>query len=172
MCHSCKNKLTPSKVSVPSITVLDSTCTTSVSAPLRRRGRQRSRPTIDNAPSIGLPHSLAAAPNSKKPLSLPSEPIARTPQATPTHPGPNRDKTSSKQNPMPPKWSVIHHPEVEQALELHLMHTFTYASPAHCVKMSPDGQTLAVGDRGSTYLYELQTGSNIWLVLRASWFNI
>ena len=48
------------------------------------------------------------------------------------------------------------------------MHTFTYDSGACCVKVSPDGQRFAVGFRGDgkMSINELETGSNIWLVLQ------
>ena len=61
------------------------------------------------------------------------------------------------------RWSVVYHPEVERTLELHLVHAFTYDSPVHCVKISPDGKT---------YINELKTGSNIWLVPEPTVFKI
>ena len=70
------------------------------------------------------------------------------------------------QKPEPLQWSVVYNPKAERGLDLQLAHNFKLNSKAYCVKMSPDGQRLAVGlsDDGKTYLYELQTGSNIWLV--------
>lgn len=141
----------------------------SAPVPLWRRvfqgGRQRSRLT----PSIRPSHSLTASPNSNNPL-----PVLEVAQnlsscqsrPTPTHPGANEDRISSEQKLEPPNWSVVYHPEVEQTLELHLAHAFTYDSEVYCIHMSPDGHRLAVGlsGEGKTYLNELETGSNIWLV--------
>ena len=66
---------------------------------------------------------------------------------------------------MPPKWSVVYHPGVERALELHLAHTFKHDSKVYCIHISPDGQRFAVGlsGNGKTYINELETGSNIRL---------
>ena len=142
---------------------------TGVSSPLWRRvfqNRQSARPPTDNAPSIAS-HSIAALPNTNKPLLFSSEPeVVHNVQTipTPAHPGPNEDIITYVQKPMPPKWSVVYHPEVKRALNLHLAHTFTIDSSVYCIHMSPDGQRLAVGGDGKTYLNELQTGSNIWLV--------
>ena len=178
ICHSCKKKLTSSNSSTPSITISAAQGSTaiasSVSPPLWRRvfqGRQRSRPTTGNTPgSIGPADSLAAPPNANLSQPVPSEPGAahnlNSSQMTP-HPGFNKDIVSSEQEPEPPKWSVVYHPEVKQALDLHLAHAFTYDSPVQSVKMSPDGQKIAIGleNEGKTFVNELRTGSSIWLVL-------
>ena len=183
ICHSCKNKLASSNPSVPQILVsADQGSTgpgtaTSVSAPLWRRvfqgGRQHSRPRIDNTPSIRPSHLQAASPNTNKPLPVPSEPevgyTLSSSQTTPApiHLVPNEDINSLKRQSAPPEWLVVYNPEVERALELQLAHAFTYDTPVFGLKMSPDGQRVAVGlkDDGKTYLYELKTGSNVWLVL-------
>ena len=138
-----------------------------MSAPLWRRvfrgGRQRSRPKVDNAPSI-RPFDSPEAPN--KPLLVPSEhnfsPSQTT--ATLTRSRPNEDEISPKQGPKPSQWSVVYHPEVERTLDFQLAHAFAHDSPVICVKMSPDGQRLAVGGTKNTYLYELKTGSKCRLV--------
>ena len=176
ICHSCKEKLTFSNASVPSITVSASQgsagATTSMSLPLSGRHQRsgESCPTTDNVPPIGLSFSPVAPPNTNKPLSVPSErevernhiPSQTTP--TPAHPGPNIISAEPKLK--PPNWSVVYHPEVKRAFNLHLAHAFTHDSPVYCVKISPDGQRLAVGlaGDGKTHIFELQTGSNIWLV--------
>ena len=137
--------------------------TTSVSAsPIH------SRSTANDTASIGLPHS-PAAPQKITPTSLPVPEVASYRSSsqttlTPAHPGPNEDIISSRQRTQPPKWSVIYNPKVGRALDLQLARVFTYDSPVNCVKMSPDGQRIAVGGHGKTYLHELQTGSSIWLV--------
>ena len=113
--------------------------------------------------SIGLFRSLAASPNT---VAHNVDSSQTTP--TPIHLAPN-DTVSPGQKPDrpdPPHWSLLYDPEVERALDLQLTHTFKYDSPPHCVKMSPDGQSLAVGlgGDGKTCIYELETGTNIWLV--------
>ena len=137
---------------------------TSVSAPLWRRvfqgGRERLRPRIDNVPSARPSNLPAASPNTVAHNLTSSE---TTP--SPIHPGPNEDTISPVQKPEFPRWSVVYNPEVDRAFDLQLAHTFKYDASLLCVGMSPDGQRLAVGfASGETYLYELETGSNIWLV--------
>ena len=180
ICHSCKKKLASDNASVPDITISGQGSTgtaTPVSPPFWRRvfqGRQRSRPTINVAPPIGPSHSSAAPKNTNTTLlHAPATPedahSLRSSQTThPTgtlaHPGPNI--VSSAKEPEQPKWSVIYDPEVKQALDLHLAHTFKYDSPVRSVKMSPNGQTIAIGleNEGKTFINELRTGSSIWLV--------
>ena len=144
--------------------------TSSVSARLWRRvfqgGRPRSRPTTNNAPSVRRFHSLAAPPNINKPLPAPVPEVAHNLSSFQMTPTPPR-----KQRPKPPEWSVVYHPKVRRALNLRLAQSFTYDSPVYCVKMSPDGRRLAVGGDEKTYLYELETGSNIWLVSESFFKN-
>ena len=145
-----------------------SACTTELtSASLGRRmfqGYQRSRP---NSSPIRPFHLLAASPDTNTPLPFPSDiapNLGSSPTTfAPTYAGLNGDLIPEEKS-TPPRWSVVYHPEAERALNLHLAHEFTYKGSANCVKMSPDGQRLAVGGDGPTYLYELETGSNIWLV--------
>ena len=178
ICHSCKKKLAHGtlSVSVPQITISagqasTATAVASVSAPLWRRvfqGRQRSRPTTgtDDAPTMPLPHSLAASPSSNQPLLAPSEPenlSSSQTTTTPAYPVPNEDIIFPEQ--IKPVWSVVYHPDVDRALELHLAHTFMFGSDVYCIHMSPEGGRFAVGLKGGkTYLNDLQAGSNIWLV--------
>ena len=163
----------PSNAPVPQITISAAGPPTSLSAPLWRRVFQggRQRPRIYNAPSILPSDLLAPSWNINKSLPVPSEPeVAHNlscSQTTPlTRPGPIKDTNSPKHKPEPPRWSVANNPEVERALDLQLVNTFKYDTAANCVKMSPNGQRLAValGSNGKTCLYELQTGSKIWLV--------
>ena len=125
------------------------------------------------AASVSAPipsHPLAAPPHTEKPLPVPPDPgVVNDPSSsqstpTPTHPGPNEDMVSPEEKPKPPTWSVVHHPKVERALTLHLAHTFRHYCSVQAIKMSPDGQRLAVGGDGPTYIYELETGSIIKLV--------
>ena len=174
ICPACKRKLASGNVLVPETAIsVDQGSTgtvTSVSAPLWRRlfrGRQL-RP-----PSKGPSHSLAE-PQSTNTTSLhvPSEPgvsgILGFSQTTPVpiHPGGSRDIISSEEKPKPPEWSVLYNSEVKRALNIHLAHAFTFDSPVYCVKMAPDGQRIAVGVEyeGKTFINELRTGTNVWLV--------
>ena len=147
----------------------------SVFEPLWRRvfrGRQRSRPRIANAPFIRPSHLTR---NNNK-LSEPE--VARVSSSqmtsTPIHPGPNDSVISPEQKPEPVRWSVVYNPEVNRSLDLQLAHNFKFNAEVYCIKMSPDGQRLAVGlrDDGKTYINELETGSNIWLVLQPFEFKI
>lgn len=72
------------------------------------------------------------------------------------------DEISAKQ----PGWSVLHNPEIKQALHIDLVNTFNFIAKVYCVKFSPDGKYLAVGlDKGGkTYIYDVETGLNVWLV--------
>lgn len=126
------------------------------------------RPTIDNSPSILPSDSIAVSPTLAAPSGGEVAHNHRSSQTTPTPapPGSNEDTFFPEQKPTPPKWSVTYNPKVDRALDLRLAYAFKYDSPVHCVKISPDGQSFAVGffGHGKTYLNELQTGSNIWSV--------
>ena len=64
-----------------------------------------------------------------------------------------------------PKWSVEYHPEAKRVIEFNMAKVITYSSPVYCVKISPDGHRVAIGLLdGTTYLNDLKTGSNTWLV--------
>ena len=165
ICHSCKKKTASSNASVPTITISapsPGSTSTTASLPLWRRVFQGRRPSTDNPRSRVQPNLLALPQNT----TSPSEPEAKRSQTTPTptHPGPDEDIIASEQKPTPPKWSVVRHPEVKPALDLHLAHSFTYDSPVFSAKLSRDGQRLAVGVSGEakTFVNELKTGSTIW----------
>ena len=177
ICHSCKKKLVSCATSLPSVTISatqgNSTHTaTSVSASSLGRQRSSSSLATDNGPSIGPSRSLIASPNTNTPLPVPSDSAiahyCHSSETTPTSTRPRSDENiiSPEQKFNPPNWSVVYNPKVERTLDVDLAHAFTYDSSVYCVKMSPDGQRLAVGlqGNGKTCLYELQTGSNIWLV--------
>ena len=156
MCDSCK-KLAHSNTSLFSRDQGFSG-TATVSA---LQGSQYPRPSTDNAPSIGPSRSLPAPQVTTSP-PVPSEPeVAKYSTSTQTIPIRIEDTTTLEQKlkPLVPKWSVEYHPEAERVLDLHLAHAFTYDSAVHCVKISPDGERLAVGlSSGKTYLNELGTG--------------
>lgn len=131
----------------------------STSSPLWRRffqGHQRKRPSrpklLSVSRELGVAQHLSASKTTR----------------TPTHPGPDEEIIIPPQLNSEPKWSVAYRPEVRQALDLRLAHTFVYKSPVSCVKMSPDGQRLAMGLAfdGKTYINEVKTGKNIWCVSR------
>ena len=62
-------------------------------------------------------------------------------------------------------WSVEYDPEAKRVLDLHLAKVIKYNASVFCVEIDPDGHRVAVGlSEGPTYLTELKTGSNIWLV--------
>ena len=186
ICNSCKKKLVSSNPSVPQITISTATgpdTPASVSSPLWRRVPQggRPRPTTRTPPSIRPSLLPEVSPNTNKPPFVFSGPevghTLSSSQTTPTpiSPYPNEDVIPPKEKPEPPKWSVVYNPRVERVLELHLAHVFKYDSPANCVKISPDGQRLAVAvlGNGKIYLKELKTGANIRLVsIKLLAFNI
>ena len=62
-----------------------------------------------------------------------------------------------------PEFSVEYNPEVKRALDLHLEHVFKHEYPAWCVKISPDGQRMAVGyaESGETIINEVKTRSKV-----------
>ena len=135
------------------------------------QGYQHSRPSTDNPLQRGPSISPAESPNnrtSSKSLGpVPSEPeFAHTPG--PSESTPSSDEmtiVSSETKAELPKWSVEYHPEAKRILEFNLAKVITYSTRVYCVKISPDGHRLAIGLRdGTTYLNDLKTGSNIWLV--------
>ena len=160
ICHSCKTKLASGTNTVPSIAIsANEPSSTDTATP-------QAHPTADNKLSIGPSRSLAASWNTNKSLPAPPDPEVVLNLSSPTspHPDPNGDLISIGQQPEPPQWSVVYHPEVKQVLEFHFVRTITYDSRFHCIKMSHDGQRLAVGGNGETYLYKWETGSKIWSV--------
>ena len=152
ICQACKNKLAPAiAISAPTA---DQSYTgaspSSLSSPL-------SQPCHPESPSDSNSLSVSREPEAAHDLS----------PRTLTHPGPDDDTiVAAKPQSLPPKWSPVYHPEVKRALDFQLAHLFAYGSRVFCAKMSPDGQRLAIGlaHDGGTYIYELKTGTKIWLV--------
>ena len=138
--------------------------------PLWRRVFQGRHPTIDNTPSIRLPHLLTAPLSANTPPHVPLEPEVTCSHSssltTPSFPRPNEDKISPKEKPKPPKWSAVYNPKVKLALNLRLARTFTYDTKVYSMHMSPDGKRIAAGlsDNGKIYINDIETGSNIRLV--------
>ena len=62
-----------------------------------------------------------------------------------------------------PEFSVEYNPEVKRSLALHLEHVFAHENPAFCMKISPDGQGMAVGfqNSGATIINGSKTRSNV-----------
>ena len=105
--------------------------------------------------------------SSKSLAPVPSEPeFAHTPGPSKSIPSPDEKAiASSEAKAEVPKWSVEYHTEAKRVLEINMEKVITYSSLVHCVKVSPDGHRLAIGlSNGTTYLNDLKTGSNIWLV--------
>ena len=161
ICHDCKKRLIPGNVSAsPGMNA--STAILSTSAPFWRRMFQHrlpSRFTVHTGRTSNSAASTSAVPTIS-PIS--SETIPGTAiDTSPTNPGPEQTRISPE--PDHPEFSVEYNPEEKRALTLHLEHVFTHESPAYCMKISPDGQRMAVGFRysGTTIISDLKTGSNV-----------
>ena len=175
ICNSFKPKLvSTTNVSVPTLALSGPSNSASALPSLPRRafqGRQRSRPSTDNPLHRGPSSSPAVSPNnrasSKSLAPVPSEPeFAHTPGPSKSIPSSDEKAiVSSELKVELPKWSVEYHPEAKRVLEINMANVITYSSPVWCVKISPDGHRVAIGlEGGTTYLNDLKTGSNIWLV--------
>ena len=176
ICSSCKTKLvSTTNASVPTIALSGPSKSASALPSLRHRafqGRQRSRTSTDNPLQRGPSSSPAVSPNnrtsSKSLAPVPSEPeYAHTPGPSKSIPSSDeKAMVSSEPKSELPNWTVEYHPEAKRVLEFKMAKVITYNSPVYCVKISPDGHRLAIGlGEGTTYLNDLKTGSNIWLVL-------
>ena len=76
------------------------------------------------------------------------------------------DKESDKESEPdsdPPEFSVEYNPAVKRALDLHLEHVFPHKCPAWSVKITHDGQRMAVGfkESGATIISDMKTRSNV-----------
>ena len=111
--------------------------------------RQPFRPSIVNPLHRGQSNSPAVPQND----NVTSESLSEA-----AHLGPSKLNAE-------PAWSVEYHPEAKRVLEFHLTNVVTYGAVVVCVNISRDGHRVAIGlGNGTTYLNELKTGSNIWLV--------
>ena len=142
ICHDCKKKFVLGTVSL-----------------------ENPAPSLDNASAAT---SSAVPPIDKIDNSIPaislstSESISDIAVHTPvTNSGPEQSRISPKAE--SPKFSVEHNPEVKRTLALHLEHVFTHESRVLCVKISPDGQRMAVGSEYSeaTNIYDMKSRSNV-----------
>ena len=100
------------------------------------------------------------------PCGIVSDPQNQSPLSTTDAGGsPNTsilvDEIQSEQ----PGWSVLHNPEIKQALHIDLVETINFTARVYCVKFSPDGKYLAAGldKSGKTYIYDVEKRSNFWL---------
>ena len=175
ICNSCRKKLvSTSNVSVPTLALSGPSKSASALPSLWHRafqGRQGSRPSTDNplhrGPSSSPAVSLNNSTSSKLLAPVPSEPeFAHTPRPSKSIPSSNEKAiVSSEAKAEVPKCSVEYHAEAKGVLEINMEKVITYSSAVYCVRMSPNGHSLAIGlYNGTTYLNDLKTGSNIWLV--------
>ena len=151
ICHDCKKKLLPGSFSVA--TGLIAASSTLASAPL-------SQPPIENAGSGGTSNSSLIP---KVQTNNTSGMTHQTTVVTPANSAHEQTHSSSDPKSELPEFSVVYNPAVNRALHLHLAHVFIREYPAFCVKMSPDGQRIAVGqiDSGKTVIHDVKTRSNV-----------
>ena len=93
-----------------------------------------------------------------------SEPIPEAIVDAPTtHSGHESAQISPEQESEPPEFSVEYNPEVTRALTLHLEHVFMHENPAWCMKISPNGQGMAIGfdESGAAIISDMKTRSNV-----------
>ena len=125
---------------------------------------QLSHPSTDNQKLRTSSDSIAVPQNNDTTSESPPQ-VAPPPD--PSEPPPSVKKVSinfSKKK-AESTWSVEYHPEAKRVLDLHLDKVIRYEASIYCVEVSPDGHRFAIGlSNGTTYLKELETGSNIWLV--------
>ena len=89
--------------------------------------------------------------------SNPPAPVILTPPTT--KPLPAVPPTTNPE----PMWSVEHNPKLKQSIDLQIAHVLTYDASVYCMKLSPDGQKIAMGLQmnGKTYINDLKSGSII-----------
>ena len=135
-------KFVPGSVSdpAPSSSLNPSTATASDLPPIDSSGDS---PDSSSIPAISLSNS-ETIPG----ITVDTSAIIHEPEQTPFSPD--------------PEFSVEYNPEVKRALTLHLEHVFAYESPPLCLKISPDGQKLAVGfeNSGETIISDMRSRSN------------
>ena len=162
ICHDCKKRLAVhGNVSGPAPAI------SSTSTPFWRRVFQ----TRPHRPALNIASGRTSSPEisgSTVPTIalITSETIPdATADAPTTNSGPEPLPAPISPEPKsePPEFSVDYNPEVKRTLALHLEHVFAHEYPANCVKMSPDGQRIAVGfqDSGATIISDLKTRSNV-----------
>ena len=154
ICHDCKRRLVTGIVLAPA----PSTTAAPFTSAFGRRMFQGGQRPIDAAGAGGT------SSNSEMLSPIPNSTSETTFNTTVDAPGTN---SGSKQTPISlklesklPEFSVVYNPEGKRALDLRLAHVFTQKCSALCVKMSPDGQRIAVGSE-KTFIHEVKTRSNI-----------
>ena len=166
ICHDCKTRL-----ALPGNASGSAPAISSTSVPFwhrifqTRQSRLPSTPALDIAgsgrtsnPEIsGSTVSTLVLINSE---TIPDETTANT---STTSAGCEQTLISSEPESEPPKFSVEYNPDVKRALSLHLEHVFAHESLASCVKISPDGQRMAVGfgNGGATIINDMKTRSKV-----------
>ena len=168
ICYDCKKKLVPGSVLAPTLSSpsnrlnASTTPTASTSSPFWHRmfkGRLLSPPPIDNAAS--------GTDNPPVPVSIPEISLSTPATNSGSEQASVSSSVSTEPDSEPPKFSVVYNPEVKRALDLHLAHVFTQEPPtAFSLKISPDGQRIAVGclDSGKTVISDVKTRLNTWSV--------
>ena len=154
ICHECKKRLlAPGSVSDPATSPSQNA---SIATSSSSEG-----PPIDSGDLANSEISRAVPATS---LST-SETMPDTTLDTPvTNPGLDLEPPKPKSELS--EFSVEYNPEVKRTFDLHLEHVLPHESRAWCVKISPDGQRMAVGldDSGATIMTEVKTKLNVWLV--------
>ena len=164
ICHDCKKRLLPREVSrlAPAIP--------SISAPFWRRVFQNRQLRLPSRPEANVTGSsqtsnLATSSSAVPTITLAtSETVPITTGDTPvTNHEPERNSHALKPKSEPPEFSVTYNPDATRALNLDLEHVFAHESPAWSVKISPDGQRMAVGFEysGATIISDMKTRSNV-----------
>ena len=131
--------------------------------------------------NIAFPHDLPSMASSSRTFNsatsrsiiptislISSETIpATTVDTFATNHDPEQTRISPK--PEPPEFSVKYNPEVKRALDFRLEHVFAYEFPPFCMKISPDGQRMAVGfqDSGATIISDMKTRLNVGSVFQS-----
>ena len=172
ICHDCKKKFVPDIVSAaaPSNGLNSSVATSSKSAFWRRMFKGR-LPSIDNTAYGYTSDSAVSNSLTTVPLST-SETLPDTPVDTfAPNTGP---KQTSELKPELSEFLIEYNPEVKRALDIRLVHVFTHESPIFSMKISPDGQKIAVGiaGAGKAIINEVKTKSNVRSVSEALVSNL
>ena len=134
----------------------------SVSDPAPSSGLNTSTATSSDLPPVD---SSGDSPNSSSIPAISLITSEMIPCITVDTPATNNVPEQSPISPKPdrPEFSVEYNPEAKRALDLRLEHVFAYDFFPFCMKISPDGQKLAVGlgSSGETIICDMKTRSNV-----------
>ena len=163
ICHECKKRLAPGIVAGPGSATSPGQNASAATSSSTSEDPFR-LPPIDNTGTGGSSDSQISISVPATSLSTP-ETIPGTTLDTPV-PNPHSEletPDSPKLISGLPEFSVEYNPEVKRAFDLHLEHVFAHESPAFCMRMSPDGQRMAVGCQtsGETVVSEMRTKSKV-----------